>query len=299
MKILITGANGLLGQHLSVRLAGLGHTVIATGKGPSRLPQEEDPYLTYIEMDFTSDALVQQVMAAQKPDVVVHGGAMTQIDECEQNQDACFEANVQGTAQMLLAAEVHSSHFIFLSTDFVFDGTVGNYAEDDHLNPVSWYGFSKVQAESTVETSEIPWAIVRTCLVYGSPLAGTRSNILTWVKESLEQGKPVKVVSDQLRTPTYVADLVNGLISIIESKAEGIFHLAGKDKLSPYDMAIAAAKHLQLNERLIEKVDASTFTQPAKRPPKTGLNITKAKTLLAYEPQSFESNLQHLWKPDQ
>jgi dTDP-4-dehydrorhamnose reductase len=299
MKILITGANGLLGQHLSVRLASLGYTVVATGKGLSRLPFQQHAGLTYIEMDFTNDALVQQVMAAQKPDVVVHGGAMTQIDECEQNREACLEANVQGTAQMLLAAEQYSRHFIFLSTDFVFDGSVGNYAEDGHLNPVSWYGFTKVQAESTVETSEIPWAIVRTCLVYGNPLAGTRSNILSWVKASLEQGKAIKVVSDQLRTPTYVGDLVDGLITIIERKAEGIFHLAGKDRLSPYEMAIAVAKHLQLNKSLIEKVDASTFTQPAKRPPKTGLDITKAKTLLAYDPQPFEHNLELLWKKDQ
>jgi dTDP-4-dehydrorhamnose reductase len=296
MKILITGANGLLGQHLSTRLAALGHNVVATGKGPSRLPLEEHSGLTYAEMDFTNDSRVQQVMSAQKPDVVVHGGAMTQIDECEQNQDACFETNVQGTAQMVLAAEEYSSHFIFMSTDFVFDGMEGNYAEDDHLNPVSWYGFSKVQAESTVETSEIPWTIVRTCLVYGSPLAGTRSNILSWVKESLEQEKPIKVVSDQLRTPTYVADLVNGLVSIIERKVEGVFHLAGKDRLSPYEMAVAAAQHLKLNEGLIEKVDASTFTQPAKRPPKTGLNISKAKTMLGYEPRTFENNLQQLWK---
>jgi len=183
-----------------------------------------------------------------------------------------------------------------MSTDFVFDGIQGNYAEDDHLNPVSWYGFSKVQAESTVETSEIPWAIVRTCLVYGSPLAGTRSNILSWVKESLENEKPIKVVSDQLRTPTYVADLVNGVIKIIDKKAEGVFHLAGKDWLSPYEMAVAAADYLNLNKSLIEKVDASTFTQPAKRPPQTGLNISKARMLLEYEPESFKNNLRRLWK---
>ena len=295
MKILITGANGLLGQHLTAELAGLGYEVVATGKGPSRLPSGNHPGLTYLEMDFTNDAQVQQVMSAQRPDIVVHGGAMTQIDECEQNQDACFEANVQGTAQMLLAAEVYSSHFIFISTDFVFDGIKGNYAEDDHLNPVSWYGFSKIQAESTVETSEISWAIVRTCLVYGSPLAGTRSNILTWVKKSLEDGKPIKVVSDQLRTPTYVGDLVTGIMQVINKKAEGIFHLAGSDKLSPFDMAISAAKHLQLNEELIEKVDASTFTQPAKRPPRTGLDITKARTELGFEPRNFENNLHIMW----
>lgn len=295
MKILITGANGLLGQHLCVNLSRLGHTVIATGKGTPRLNFDEYSGVTYVEMDFTNDARVQQVFEAQKPEIVIHGGAMTQIDDCEKNQDACFEANVQGTAQILLAAEEYSKYFLFVSTDFVFDGREGNYAEDDQLNPVSWYGFTKVQAESTVETSEIEWSIVRTCLVYGDPVAGTRSNILTWVRDSLIQHKEIKVVSDQLRTPTYVSDLADGIINIIGKRATGIFHLAGKDMLSPFDMAMATARHLDLDASLITKVDASTFSQPAKRPPKTGLNITKAREELGFEPGSFADNLTKIW----
>ncbi|MEO6915530.1 MAG: SDR family oxidoreductase [Chitinophagaceae bacterium] len=293
MKILVTGANGLIGQHLVYSLS-RSHQVIATGKGSSRLDLARGT--EYIEMDFTNDAQVQAVFSRERPELVIHSGAITQIDDCEQNQDACFLTNVQGTAQLLLAAEEFSRKFIFLSTDFVFDGEKGNYREDDQLNPVNWYGFTKIQAESTVETSEIPWAIVRTCLVYGNSISGTRSNILTWAKKNLDEGNPVKVVSDQVRTPTYVDDLVMGIGLIIEKDATGIFHISGEEFLTPYDMVMAMAEKGQLDQSLITKVNASTFSQPAKRPLKTGFSIERAKNLLGFTPGKFENNLRKMFE---
>lgn len=288
MKILVTGANGLVGQHL-VHCLSTSHQVIATGRGPGRLSLTKG--VEYVDMDFTNDAHVQAVFSREKPELVIHSGAMTQIDECQQNQDACFLSNVQGTAQLLLAAEEFSKKFIFLSTDFVFDGEKGNYKEDDHLNPVNWYGFTKIQAESTVETSGIPWAIVRTCLVYGNPVSGTRSNILTWAKQSLESGKPIKVVSDQVRTPTHVNDLVQGLELIIAQNATGIFHISGEEFMTPYDMVRTMAEYLNLDRSLITRVDASTFSQPARRPLKTGFDVGRAKSTLGFLPGRFKDNL--------
>ena len=288
IKVLVTGANGLLGQHLVKQLQESGFAVVATGRGPSRLPFTEVETYRYIEADLTNGQAMNDLMYRERPAIVVHAGAMTQVDDCEQQQDACFEANVQSTAQLLVAAEEYAEFFIFVSTDFVFNGENGNYAEGDPLTPLSWYGFTKVQAESTVETSDIPWAIVRTCLVYGNTAGGTRSNIISWVKNSLEAGKEIRVVNDQLRTPTYVEDLARGIILIIQQKATGIFHIAGKDLLTPYDMAMATADHFNLNKELISKADASTFTQPARRPLKTGLDIGKARKRLGFEPISFE-----------
>lgn len=231
----------------------------------------------------------------EKPAIIVHAAAMTQVDECQLDQDKCEEVNVRATAQLLLHAESFSSHFIYISTDFVFDGEKGDYEEGDHLNPISWYGFTKVHAEGVVETSEIPWAIVRTCLVYGNVLSGTRSNIVSWVKQNLEQGKPIKVVSDQWRTPTYVEDLAKGVLLIIQKEATGIYHISGKDKLTPYDIALATASHFKLDGSLIEKVDASTFSQPAKRPPKTGFNISKAMKELGFQPGCFTEGLNKMY----
>lgn len=296
MKILITGANGLLGQHLTNLLLQQGYTVVATGKGEDRLHPEGwgDKYAWHT-LDITDSIDVQTVMSTEQPDAVVHAAAMTQVDECELHAEQCERINVTGTSQVLVDAEIYSKHFIYVSTDFVFDGEQGNYKEEDELKPVSYYGFTKMQAEAIAETSTIPFAIVRTCLVYGNTLVGTRSNIITWVKSSLEQGKPTKVVADQWRTPTYVEDLAKGILLIIQKKATGIYHISGKDLLTPYDMAMQTASHFGLDKSRIEKVDAATFTQPGRRPPKTGFVIEKARKELGYEPITFAEGLKKMF----
>jgi dTDP-4-dehydrorhamnose reductase len=295
MKILITGANGLLGQHLVKLLLQEGYSVTAVGKGENRLPFKTNEHFTYYSIDITDDFLMQQVLQKEKPDTIVHAAAITQVDECQLNQEKCEEVNVRATAQLLLTAEEFSKHFIYISTDFVFDGEKGNYREDENMNPVNWYGFTKVQAESIIETSNIPFSIVRTCLVYGNTLTGTRSNIISWVKQSLEDNNHIKVVNDQWRTPTYVEDLAKGVLLIIQKKATGVYHISGKDKLTPYDIALKTAAHFGLDASLIEKADASSFQQPAKRPLKTGFDISKAEKELGFEPLGFNEGLQKMF----
>jgi dTDP-4-dehydrorhamnose reductase len=292
MKILITGANGLLGQHLVKILLEKNYQVFATGKGEHRLAFTQNERYSYHEMDIADGNSVSKVMSSVQPEVVVHAAAMTQVDDCELNPQQCERTNVQGTANVLMESELNSQHFIYISTDFVFDGEKGNYAEEDDLKPISYYGFTKMQAEAIVQTSEIAWSIVRTCLVYGNVLHGTRSNIISWVRDNLQQGKNIRVVSDQFRTPTYVEDLAKGILLIIEKKAQGIYHLSGKDLLTPYDIALQTAALLDLDKNKIEKVDASTFTQPGKRPLKTGFQIEKARNELGYEPLNFIDGLQ-------
>jgi dTDP-4-dehydrorhamnose reductase len=242
MKVLITGANGLLGQHLTKILLDRNYQVVATSRGESRLPFQPSDNYTYCEMDVANAMDTLLVMEQEKPDVVVHAAAMTQVDDCELRPQQCEKINVQGTSQILTDAEAFSSHFVYISTDFVFDGEKGNYAEEEDTKPISIYGFSKLQAESMVQTSTIPFSIVRTWLVYGNLLKGTRSNIVSWVKESLEQGKTIQVVSDQVRTPTYVEDLAKGIALIIEKKATGIYHISGKDLLRNFLNRVKTAR---------------------------------------------------------
>ena len=164
------------------------------------------------------------------------------------------------------------------------------YDEEDVAIPVNYYGRTKLEGEELVKDYEADWAIVRTVLVYGMPPAG-RANILTIVKDKLTKGEVYNVVDDQVRTPTYIGDLAACIVSIIEKKEKGVFHLAGKDILTPYQMAIKTANYLGLDSSLINRVTASNFSQPAKRPAKTGLDITKAKKKIGYEPISFDEGL--------
>ena len=131
-------------------------------------------------------------------------------------------------------------------------------------------------------------------LVYGVANDMSRSNIVLWVKKSLEQGEPVKVVNDQWRTPTLVEDLALGCFEILSKRREGLFHLSGEDGMSPHDLAVRVADFFKLDKSLITPVDQSTFSQPGKRPPRTGFNIQKAKKELGFRPRGFEEGLKVL-----
>jgi dTDP-4-dehydrorhamnose reductase len=290
MKVLVTGANGFLGYYLTGQLLQKGYTVIATGKGESRLPFAANKKFIYASMDFTDPFAVHDVFEKYTPDVVVHAGAMSKPDDCETNQSQAYLVNVESTVSLLLNAAEQKSFFIFISTDFVFDGEKGKYTEEDQPNPVNYYGKTKWEAEQAVAEYEGDWAIVRTVLVYGKPVTG-RNNILTIVKEKLEKGEEYKVVDDQVRTPTYVEDLAGGIVRIIEGRAKGVYHLSGTDVLTPYQMACQAADYLLLDTKLIKRVTAADFSQPAKRPPKTGFIIDKAINELNFIPVTFEDGL--------
>jgi len=293
---MITGANGLLGQHLVKMLMGKGLEIVATGMAESRLSAGEEGLCRYYSADITDEQALHSIMEKERPQVVIHAAAMTQVDECEEQKPRCFATNVLGTVNMITAAEKFSQHFIYISTDFVFEGEKGNYDERDERNPVNWYGQTKLQAEDKTSKCRIPWAIVRTGLVYGLTPGGARSNIITWVKDNLERRQKISVVSDQVRTPTFVNDLASGIGLIIALSAQGTFHIAGKDILTPWQIAGHVAGHFGLDGGLIKKVDASSFSQPGRRPLVTDLLIDRARKELGYKPGSFEEGLYKMFK---
>lgn len=287
-KVLVTGANGLLGQKLIGLLRNdISVELIGTGKGASRLPESWAGSYTWMELDITDREEVLEVFAATKPDSVIHTAAMTQVDDCEKDREGCRILNVDAVKYVIEACEKQDSHLIHLSTDFIFDGEDGPYTEEAVPNPVNYYGETKLEAEYLLLASNIRWAIVRTVLVYGIAQDMSRSNIILWVKKSLEQGKTILVVNDQWRTPTLAEDLAEGCILIMKKGATGIFNISGADFLTPYDMAIQTAEYFGLDKSLITESDSKLFTQPAKRPARTGFNIDKAKKELGYSPKSF------------
>jgi dTDP-4-dehydrorhamnose reductase len=292
MRILVTGANGLLGGFLVPELARHGHVVLATGKGPCRLATDALlPGVAYLPLDITDGPEVYDTLQSWKPDHVVHAAAMTQADPCELDPVACWQVNVTATRFLCSAAETVGSAMTYLSTDFVFDGDTGPYREEDPTGPVNVYGASKLAAERTVTAMAGRSAVVRTVLVYGHSDNMARSSLMTWVRDRLTAGASIQVVGDQVRTPTYAGDLARGVRLQLESGEQGIFHISGSDVLTPWEMALRTADRLGLDATLMTRVDASTFSQPARRPLRTGFVIEKARRLLGYEPVSFEEGL--------
>lgn len=284
--ILITGSNGLLGQKLVDLLSKEENIrLIATAKGDNRLPNQEG--YVYQSLDITDSQQVNEVFAAYKPQIVIHTAAMTNVDTCESDLEGCESLNVKAVEYLVNACEKHGSFLCHLSTDFIFDGADGPYDEEATPNPISIYGESKLKAEKIIQASSIRWAIARTVLVFGIVPDMSRTNIILWVKKSLEEGKQINVVTDQFRTPTLAEDLAMGCWLIAQKEAEGIFNISGEELLTPYEMAIQTAEYFHLPKELIKPADSSTFTQPAKRPPRTGFILDKAKRVLGYQPRSF------------
>ena len=292
-RVLITGSNGLLGQKLIALLLPMPDVeVIATARGSNRMSAHFPGLTKYSPLDISNRSEVLDVIGRYKPDHVIHAAAMTNVDQCETEREMCWQINVEGTRHIIEACTVHNAHLVHVSTDFIFDGSSGPYKETALPCPVNFYGESKVAAEKLVQESALKWAIARTVLVYGTLHDGSRSNIVLWVKNSLEEGKSLKLVNDQLRSPTLAEDLAMGCWLIAKNNATGIYNISGKDLLTPYEMAIKVAEVFDLDKTLIEKTDSTQFKQPARRPARTGFILTKAQTELGYAPHSFKEGIE-------
>ncbi len=290
LKILVTGSNGLLGQKLVMLLdKDPDATPVVTARTPIKYPLTHGKFHL---LDVTNKIEVDKVISETHPDVVIHTAAMTQVDQCETERDTCWLQNVTAVENVVSACEKNSCRLVHISTDFIFDGTHGPLDESATPNPVSHYGRSKLAGEEAVMKSKAHWAILRTVLVYGVTRDMSRSNIVLWVKKSLEEGKSINVVDDQWRTPTLAEDLAVACMLAAKKKVTGIFHVSGEEMMTPYDIAVRTAEFFGLDRSLIKKTDSTKFTQPAKRPPRTGFIIDKAKRDLGYKPHTFEEGLE-------
>ncbi|MCX2738603.1 SDR family oxidoreductase [Pontibacter anaerobius] len=290
-RILITGSNGLLGQKLAeLLLPKQDLELLATSRGENKLA-ELYPTLPFRSMDVTNPQQVDLVVSEFRPTHIIHTAAMTNVDQCENDKDGALLQNRDAVQYLVNACEKYNVHLIHVSTDFIFDGEAGPYDETAEASPVNFYGETKLMAEEIVKKAKCKWAILRTVLVYGVVNDQGRTNIVLWVRDSLQAGKVIKVVTDQFRTPTLAEDLAMGCWLAAEHDAEGIYHISGSEMLTPYDMAMQVADYFALDKSLIDKADANTFSQTAKRPARTGFIIRKAEEELGYRPHTFAEGI--------
>jgi dTDP-4-dehydrorhamnose reductase len=293
MKVLITGSNGLLGQKIVGQVLKKGTSFLATSKGENR--NTDCPSENYQSLDICDANVIEKVFTDFQPTHIIHTAAITNVDTCELNPEECELVNVTATRYLFEAAQKVNAHFQLLSTDFVFDGEKGNYKETDEPNPLSVYAQSKVDGEVLLLNSDYKnHSIVRTIIVYGVGNNLSRNNIICWAKEALSKGQPMNIIDDQFRAPTWADDLAWACLRICELDKTGIYHISGPETFSIYTIVERVANFYGLSTESLTKTDSSTLNQPAKRPSRTGFDLTKSKNDLGYNPKTIEETLKYL-----
>ena len=290
MKLLITGSNGLLGQKLVKQCMANQIDFLATSKGNNRNSHCPEDY--YADLDITNRKKIEELFQSFMPTHVIHTAAITNVDYCELNASECDLVNVRSVEYLFSEAVKINAHFQLLSTDFVFDGSTGNYKETDVPNPLSIYANSKVQAEKILQNSKsLNWSIVRTIIVYGTGENLSRSNLVCWAKDALAKGNDMSVINDQFRAPTWADDLAWACLRICELNQTGVFHVSGPETMSIFEIVQRIANYYNFSLDHVKVVSSSILNQPAKRPPRTGFDLTKARKILGYSPKPLEETL--------
>lgn len=285
MKLLITGASGLLGSRL-VRLArDAGHEVRATYHSDRAEGNDAE------QLDIVNEASVNRTLSNNPPDAVIHTASITDVDFCEKNPEAARLVNGIATRFIANACRKLGAFLVYVSTDYVFDGQRGEYNEQDEPCPINVYGSSKLMGEQEASTSLEGLAIVRTSVVYGWGRPH-RPNFGTWLYKNLSEGRNVNVVTDQRVSPTLNTSLARMLLEVTERKLTGTIHLAGATSLSRYDFAIKLASAFRLNEKLLKPIASTNLTWVANRPRDSSLDVHKALETLGHKPVTVDEALQ-------
>lgn len=291
MRILITGANGLLGQAVSkMFFHETEHEVLLTSV-------EEAKYIlnsqSYIRLDITKKDDVKKLASEFLPDLMINCAAFTNVDLCESERELSWKINVDAVKNLIIAARIHGSKIIHFSTDYVFDGRNGPYSEEDTPNPISFYGREKLASENALKTSDIPYVIIRTLVLYGTGV-NVKPNFALWLIDSLKNGMPVNVVTDQISNVTMIEDLALGALKISDRGCTGIYNIAGSDILSRFDFAMNLCEVFGFDKKLVRPILTKDLNQPAPRPLKSGLTTYKAESELAFKPMDSVEGLQLL-----
>ncbi len=285
--VLITGASGALGWTLAGSLSPRCR-VIGTYFSHGTVPEGVVP----VRLDLADPDGVDEVMDAYSPRVVVHAAAMTDPDECERDPATARAVNLEGTARLAARAAGLNAKMVFISTDLVFDGARGNYAETDEAAPLSLYGQTKLRAESAVLEAHGA-VVIRSSLIYGwgSPASGT---FFSGLYTRLSAGGNMRLFTDQMRNPVLEHDLAEAVGLAIERDLRGLYHVGGPQALSRFDFGSAACEVFGLDRRLIEPILMREFEYCARRPLDSTLDISRFASAAGFAPLGIRDGLARL-----
>ena len=246
MKILITGANGMLGHDL-IDVLEKGHDLIPT---------------TSKTLDITNESQTIDYICDAKPEIVINCAAYTDVDGCEENSELAYDVNGRGVRNLALACRKIDCPLVHISTDYVFDGTATEpIAEDGEIGPISVYGKSKLEGEEAIQEILEKYFIIRTAWLYGV----NGRNFPKTMLELAQNHSEITVVYDEVGSPTYTLDLAVGISQLIETDCYGIYHLTNSGSCSWCEFARHIFEIAEKDVNVIP-VTASEFARPAPRP---------------------------------
>lgn len=286
-KVLVTGANGLLGQKVVTTLL---DDFELRGLGQEEKSSLDLKKFHYTPCDITARAELHELIRMFEPTFIINCAAFTNVDDCEDDKEQCWKVNVIGVENIAEIARRIGAFVVHISTDYVFDGTDGNYHEESRPKPLGYYGRSKLASENALISSGVEHAIARTMVLYGTGKY-LRHNFVTWLIEKLRKGEIVKIVEDQFGHPTLVNDLALAIRKIIELKKTGVFHITGSECVNRYELALKVAKVFKLNSDLIYPIKTKDLNQKAPRPLNSSFDLSKCRSELGIEMSDVETGL--------
>ena len=281
MRVVVTGARGLVGRAVTRHCADSGDDVLSYGHN---------------DLDITDRDGVRQMILGNQPDVVINCAAWTNVDGCESDEKKAFAANAVGPENLASACKEAECVFITISTDYVFDGAkAGFYTQLDEPNPESVYAASKLEGERLSTRAYDRSIIVRTGYVFGR--GGT--NFLSTVVERIQKGERLKAISDTYGTPTYAKDLAVRLRQLAEKNVPGIYHVVNSGPGVTFEEFTRKAIALVGNrEVVVEAVSADALNRPAKRPRNSRLRCLLTEKIGLSPLRDWESALEELVKTE-
>ncbi|MDP4116734.1 MAG: dTDP-4-dehydrorhamnose reductase [Bacteroidota bacterium] len=285
-RIIIFGANGMLGQYLVNYFSrSRYYEVMASSVEETSVIN----YPQYIQCDITNRESVKDAIYNFYPDFIINAAAFTNVDKSETMREEAWKVNVKAVEYMAETARVQDIHLIHISSDYVFDGLAGPYKETDKPNPLGYYGRTKLASENALKISGSNFTIIRTNVLYG--ISQSRPDFVKWLVTELMNNKQVKIVTDQINNPTFIPDLCDAIVKIVETSKDGLFNVGGCEFISRYDFSVMIADFFTLDKSLILPIITEELKQPAKRPLKSGLVIEKARKELNYRPRTLLDTL--------
>jgi dTDP-4-dehydrorhamnose reductase len=285
VKLLVTGASGLLGTKLCELALQSKHEVYSV------YGEHKPIYGKAFRLDVSSKVDVESAFEKIRPEAVVHAAALTDVDKCELEREKAWRINVLGTENVAESCRRCRAFLVYISTDYVFDGEKGIYQESDATVPINYYGFTKLRAEESAKNLVNACCVARASVIFGSNPATGKMNFALWLIGKLRKREKVEVVTDQWNSPTLNTSLARMILEAVEREMTGTYHLSGATRVDRYSFSKLVAETFDLDAGLITPILSGQFSWVARRPRDSSLNTDKAEKAFRSKPLKLETAL--------